>query len=104
MAPSASSGPLRILKPHHDRRFMKAIIVGFMLLGSTAAAVGDTSLRGYSNAAARTELDWEAKFRAVPEPARMRAAMQRLAARPHHVGSPYGKDNAEWLAAQFRSY
>ena len=34
----------------------------------------------------------------------MRGAMQRLAARPHHVGSPYAKDNAEWLAAQFRSY
>ena len=23
--------------------------------------------------------------------------MQRLSARPHHVGSPYGKDNAEWI-------
>jgi N-acetylated-alpha-linked acidic dipeptidase len=30
--------------------------------------------------------------------------MQRLSARPHHVGSPYGKDNAEWLLAQFKSY
>ena len=34
----------------------------------------------------------------------MRSAMQRLAARPHHVGSPYGKENAEWIAAQFTSY
>ena len=44
------------------------------------------------------------KFRAIPEPARMRDAMQRLAARPHHVGSPYGKANAEWLHEQFTSY
>jgi N-acetylated-alpha-linked acidic dipeptidase len=83
---------------------MRAIVVGFMLLAGTAAAVGDTPLRGYSDAAARTQLEWEAKFRAIPEPGRMRASMQRLSARPHHVGSPYDKDNAEWLAAQFRSY
>ena len=30
--------------------------------------------------------------------------MRRLSARPHHVGSPYDKDNAEWLAAQLKSF
>jgi N-acetylated-alpha-linked acidic dipeptidase len=30
--------------------------------------------------------------------------MRRLSARPHHVGSPYDKDNAEWLLAQLQSY
>jgi N-acetylated-alpha-linked acidic dipeptidase len=30
--------------------------------------------------------------------------MERLSARPHHVGSPYGKLNAEWLRDQFASY
>ncbi|HYX42944.1 MAG TPA: transferrin receptor-like dimerization domain-containing protein, partial [Pyrinomonadaceae bacterium] len=30
--------------------------------------------------------------------------LKRLSARPHHVGSPYGKENAEFLAAQFRSW
>jgi len=30
--------------------------------------------------------------------------MQRLSARPHHVGSPYDKDNAEWLAAKFKEF
>ena len=30
--------------------------------------------------------------------------MHRLAARPHHVGSPYGKDNAEFIAALFKSW
>jgi N-acetylated-alpha-linked acidic dipeptidase len=28
--------------------------------------------------------------------------MQRLAARPHPVGSPYDKDNAEWILARFK--
>ncbi|HZD30159.1 MAG TPA: M28 family metallopeptidase, partial [Candidatus Angelobacter sp.] len=30
--------------------------------------------------------------------------MQRLSARPHHVGSPYDKDNAEWMLAKFKSF
>ena len=62
------------------------------------------SIRGFTPASAAIERDWELKFRAIPEPARMREAMRRLSARPHHVGSPYGKDNAEWLRAQYASY
>jgi N-acetylated-alpha-linked acidic dipeptidase len=46
----------------------------------------------------------EAKFRTIPDPARMRENMRRLSARPHHVGSPYDKDNAEWLLARFKEY
>ncbi|MCI0698589.1 M28 family metallopeptidase [candidate division KSB1 bacterium] len=34
----------------------------------------------------------------------LRNWMKRLSARPHHVGSPYGKENAEFMAAQFKSW
>lgn len=47
---------------------------------------------------------WEQKFRAVPSPQNLRDYMQRLSARPHHVGSPYDKDNAEWIAAKLKSW
>src|SRR5215217_7590679 len=47
---------------------------------------------------------WDEKFRAVPDPAVIRETMRRLSARPHHVGSAYDKDNAEWLLAQFKSF
>src|SRR5947208_1703479 len=30
--------------------------------------------------------------------------MKRLSARPHHLGSPYGKENAEFIASLFRSW
>ncbi|HVN03685.1 MAG TPA: transferrin receptor-like dimerization domain-containing protein, partial [Bryobacteraceae bacterium] len=36
--------------------------------------------------------------------ANLRSYMQRLSARPHHVGSPYDKDNAEWIAAKAREW
>jgi N-acetylated-alpha-linked acidic dipeptidase len=47
---------------------------------------------------------WEEKFRAIPSPKNERDYMERLAARPHHVGSPYDKDNAEWIAAKLKSW
>jgi len=83
---------------------MKAILLGSLAIAAFASSAANPDLRGYSDAAARAEREWETKFRAIPEPQRMRGAMQRLAARPHHVGSAYGKDNAEWLVAQFKSY
>src|SRR3954469_8521030 len=71
-----------------------------------SAASPDTEqpLNGYSAASSRTQRDWETKFRAIPEPHNQRDYMQRLAARPHHVGSPYDKDNAEWMLARFREW
>src|SRR5262245_35516012 len=61
-------------------------------------------LSGFSAESARTERDWEAKFRAIPDPANLRSYMQRLSARPHHVGSPYDKDNAEWILARLKEW
>ena len=46
----------------------------------------------------------EERFRSIPDPARMRSTVERLAARPHHIGSAYGKQNADWIAAEFRSW
>jgi N-acetylated-alpha-linked acidic dipeptidase len=69
-----------------------------------AAVHEDAPLRGYSASASKVEREWEQKFRAIPDPARLREDMRRLSLRPHHLGSPYGKDNAEWLRAQFASY
>ncbi len=74
------------------------------LLMAAAPRLDDPPMRGFTAESARVQRGWEAKFRAIPEPSRMREAMRRLAARPHHLGSPYGKDNAEWLRAQFESY
>lgn len=61
-----------------------------------------SELLGFTPASSRVERDWEAKFTARPNPARMRADMQRLSAHPHHVGSPYDRANAEWLLQQFK--
>ena len=61
-------------------------------------------LAGYSAESSRSERQWEEKFREIPSPENLRAYMQHLSARPHHVGSPYDKENAEWIAAKFKEF
>ncbi|WP_263354413.1 M28 family metallopeptidase [Acidicapsa acidisoli] len=69
-----------------------------------SSARSDGQLDGYSRAASETERNWEEKLRALPVPDTIRENMRRLSARPHHVGSPYDKDNAEWMLAKFKEW
>ena len=75
-------------------------LVTFLVLGATSDA--PPVLSGYSVSSSQAERDWENQFRAIPTQQNLRNYMQRLSARPHHVGSPYDKDNAEWILAQFK--
>src|SRR5262249_23696394 len=52
----------------------------------------------------QAERDWEKKFQDGVQAANIRENMRRLTARPHHVGSPYDKDNAEWMLARFKEW
>ena len=78
-------------------------LIGVLVL-SAQAADAPAPLRGYDASDSAQEVQWEQKFRAIPDETRLRANMQRLSARPHHVGSPYDKDNAEWLLKQLQSW
>src|SRR5439155_1378468 len=79
-----------------------ASALGVLVLAAAPSPAGD--LRGYSADAAKVEREWETKFRAIPSPDSLREYMRHLAARPHHVGSPYDKANAEWILAKFKSF
>src|SRR2546421_5406353 len=78
------------------------MVAGLFLLAATSDEVAP--LVGYSAASSRTERDWETKFRMIPTQANLRSYMQRLSARPHHVGSAYDKDNAEWILSKFKEW
>lgn len=54
--------------------------------------------------ACAADSSWEQKFREIPNPQNLRQYMQRLSARPHNVGSPYDKDNAEWILNKLKSW
>lgn len=57
----------------------------------------DRPIRGFSVQASRLQRDWEDRFRAIPHRDSLRSYMRHLSARPHHLGSPYDKANAEWI-------
>jgi N-acetylated-alpha-linked acidic dipeptidase len=59
-------------------------------------------LAGYTSQSSKTEREWEKKLQDAVAPENLRQSMQRLTARPHHVGSPYDKDNAEWILSRFK--
>jgi N-acetylated-alpha-linked acidic dipeptidase len=81
--------------------FISAFCIMPVLLAQQPAPA---TLMGFSPDSAKTELDLEKQFKAIPDPARMRAAMELLSAHPHHVGSPYDKQNAEWILAQYQKW
>ena len=85
---------------------MRKLASCFMLIATSAYAVDPAvpPMRGFTADHSASEVTWEQKYRAMPDPARIRENMRRLSARPHHVGSPYDKDNAEWMVAQLKSY
>ena len=77
-------------------------LAGLALL---AAPAGDPpGLRGYSPEAAAQQREWETKFRALPNASAIGGYVKRLSARPHHVGSPYDKDNAQWILGKFKEW
>src|SRR5256714_3645983 len=47
---------------------------------------------------------WDARFRSIPDAKNIGDNMKRMSARPHHVGSAYDKDNAEWILSKFRDW
>jgi N-acetylated-alpha-linked acidic dipeptidase len=79
-----------------------------LLISATGLALApfpaDAPPQGFFPQSVKAERDLEARFKTMPDPGHMREAMRRLSARPHHVGSPYDKDNAEWILAQFKSF
>jgi N-acetylated-alpha-linked acidic dipeptidase len=75
-----------------------------VLAGLSPAPAEEPVLRGFTAESSRDQRRWEAQFRAIPKADVLRETMRRLTARPHHAGSAYGKENADWLLARFREW
>ncbi|MDD8018808.1 MAG: M28 family metallopeptidase [Bacteroidota bacterium] len=53
---------------------------------------------------AQTKQSTEEQFRSIPSAKNLRDYMEHLSARPHHLGSAYDKENAEWLLGKFQEW
>jgi N-acetylated-alpha-linked acidic dipeptidase len=70
----------------------------------SAPATSTRTLLGYTPRSATAERNVEKKFQDSVVAANIRENMRRLSARPHNVGSPYDKDNAEWILARLKEW
>jgi N-acetylated-alpha-linked acidic dipeptidase len=84
-------------------RVVAALLICALTSTLVAQQVG-SPLTGFTAQSGPGEASLEQRFKALPDPQRMRANMERLSARPHHVGSPYDKENAEWILAQYKQW
>lgn len=82
---------------------MKALSLTVILLLLDASA-GAQSIRGFSEDEARARKPFEERLRATAEANRIREFMGRMAAEPHHAGSPASRAVAEYALAQFKSF
>jgi N-acetylated-alpha-linked acidic dipeptidase len=47
---------------------------------------------------------WDVTFRTIPDARNIGEYVRIMSARPHHLGSPYGRQNAEWMLAKFKEW
>jgi N-acetylated-alpha-linked acidic dipeptidase len=71
---------------------------------NTAPLEKGPTLSGFAPARRAAQLDLEKRFDAELKAENLRSWMRQIAARPHHLGSPYDKANAEFIAGLFRSW
>ncbi len=65
---------------------------------------GQSSLIGFTPKSAVTQQALEQAFDREVNKSNLDSWMQRLSARPHYVGTDYGRENAEWMVEQFKSW
>ncbi len=81
---------------------LRFVALGALLL--TVPFQDPAPLRGYPQAKVAAQRDLERRFRAMPVTDSIGVYLRHLSARPQHLGSPYGRANAEWVRDRFRAW
>ena len=80
-------------------------LLGLCCLVSTMPLFAQTSpLMGFSEPAAKAQFQLEKNYDGLLKASNLDGWLKRLSARPHHVGSPYDKANAEFMVSLFKSW
>src|SRR6476469_2171911 len=81
--------------------FALAVFLAATLFAQTPS---ELPMLGFSAANAAKERALEAQFDSALKRDELRDWLKRLSARPHHLGSAYDKENAEFIASLFKSW
>ncbi len=83
---------------------MNRIYFYLLMFLSVSYAKAQDPIIGFTSESSKEQYSLEAKFDAKLSAENLDTWMQLLAAKPHYVGTEYGKENAEWLLQQFKSW
>ncbi len=75
----------------------------FLLL-ITACLSRAQKIQGFGESNAKSQLEYEKQFDSYLNPVSQDTWMKFMSSRPHHVGSPHGKANADYMVNLFKSW
>ncbi len=82
----------------------KKLLTGSALLLASLSWSQTKQLTGFSEAGAKQEFALEEKFDSYLKAANIDSSIKILSAHPHHVGSPGGKADADYIYNKFKSW
>ena len=83
---------------------MKNILILLSVLFISTTGIAQKYIQGFNEEAAKKEFALEEKFDSYLKASNLDQWMNHLTARPHHLGSAMGKEYAEWMRDQFKSW
>jgi len=83
---------------------MGVVLFAGLLTASLSSGAVAERLLGFDETTGEEQRARESRFDAALDPADLREWMKHLSARPHHVGSDWGEQNARYLADLFRQW
>src|SRR4029079_7598603 len=86
------------------RSFFQILLATVLCVAVTGQAVNNSVIMGFTAEGSQAERAAEARFDSYLKADDLREWMRRLSARPHHLGSAYDHDNAEFIASLMRGW
>jgi N-acetylated-alpha-linked acidic dipeptidase len=97
-----STFPTFILNVNASR--MRLTILVILVLVHIQAYTQPGEISGFTEEEAKKQFETEQKFDSQLKASNLQGWMKTLSARPHHLGSAYGKESAEMIRDLFRSW
>ncbi len=83
---------------------MKSLAYSFFLITISFSGFAQKTIQGFTLETGKTQFALEEKYDSYLKASNLDQWMKHLTARPHHLGSPMGKEYALWMRDQFRSW
>src|SRR6478609_5437263 len=84
---------------------MKKFLLPFLIgLAPALVLAQSKTITGFTKESAEQELKLEEKFDTYLKASNLDQWMKKMTLKPHHVGSAYGKVNAEFIRDQFKAW